>query len=1124
MGGSIVDVNGKVATNATNMSKLEMAVRNYGVTTKDSTEAAKIGFASLNSPISSAILALTQLGKFLPILMVNAVSKVSTFTLGIVGLTGAANAAGAAFSKLSSFISGIGTAGSFALLIASVLVATKAVKELYGWFTKTDGYSFGEGKKLEKDSGFSQNLATEEQKLKLLKQQVGYMDSVVLRNKKIANATKESGDSFQPLLENMRAAEAEKQAGIFALKVQPGAISSMDEFGNVTLKTGQAIRDLTEAVVENQSAIVAQERTRLAGAHGKDAVSRYAALQLSLSRIREASPAYEAEVELLGGAGTSYDKAGAAALRYTDDTKEVTRQQAGLSESLRNVMENLKRFPKETPITSYVSALNSPDVANALDLYAKMSSGAFTRQGLYAPKGADIMNQLYMQRKAGVASKYVGMTADQTRALMKESSVRGKGITDVTKDFDEAIKGLKGGEIITFGPEGVFGLTQARIEVDSEGTLLIRGINRFERELVASLSDVRGRLAGAEIFDTAKMQRQATESIMRVSKYISGAGAGVLNFPAKLDLGVKFGHEMTGADSVQRYGYVAQQSIMEAISAQQEYNKSLEEYRTRAKSASTSTVAKDLLEPLNQMGRMASLKTFAVSLMVEVDNVGKAFEKAAYDMQKANLADKVESQFATIFGGAGGFAKGIVPELPKTVFELTPAERVAQNNPGAAMASRSLNRTFDSIKSSMVQMETTFGLDIPKMLAEMPANNPSRFIDELGSEIKNAQKSAVAGAGDKALTSQLMALNNIASKVTEGSVLVSSTIEKVGKAFGINSGNTDNTSYNNRALADFEKSLSGGKIPSSSAKNKPEAAYTGAVRGGSSLLEAINGFVGGKYSNLPKGGKIDPISQIQEILKPYFGKVLSGKDLDKTAGKVLDVLRAESTKSSLILSNEVRNQVGNKTEDRIRPWAENFFGKGVISSGFGLVDKLLNETPGIGPKYVLSSSQESTVSAAKDVSKLRETLYGADEKELLGATKVLISDMLRSNRPGAEVGGKAKIDIQNIKDQNDKVVKAYLDSFNVITSSAKKIFESSVQKSVGQYQVMKELMDSTNLAASKVYEFSNAMEKGIIGVDSFYDSTMKLAGISAPISGGFLFWFCGKSYGRFHKFSLSALH
>jgi hypothetical protein len=209
-----------------------------------------------------------------------------------------------------------------------------------------------------------------------------------------------------------------------------------------------------------------------------------------------------------------------------------------------------------------------------------------------------------------------------------------------------------------FDENNDFGLTQASTNLAEDGSVFINGITKFELPLIRVLLRVAGiDLSKTKVIDPQILIKQITESVLSAKRIIAGAGGGLIKFPAKLDMGVRFNFELGDVDRLQKYGDAAVKAIRNAILAQADYNKSTEDFAKRAKNNATGEVSVGFSAVNESKRTFAEVNTNIVRFMSEFEKLTNAFDKAYYTLKAANLADAVEQEFAPLLDLVKGFTK-----------------------------------------------------------------------------------------------------------------------------------------------------------------------------------------------------------------------------------------------------------------------------------------------------------------------------------------------------------------------------------------------------------------------------------------------------------------------------------
>jgi TP901 family phage tail tape measure protein len=1115
--GKFIDINRNVVTGTENMSKLSMAVKNYSVIAYEGAAASAIGFSALNSPISKAIYLMSQLGKAAPLALLGVAESAAISYNAMGGLSGASLVATTSFLKLK--LASVGIATSLGLFAVVAYTAAKAIGWVWDSLKGAPDINFGE----EAQKKYGEQIAKKEDLLKKLKQELALTVQVDKLNERGVKADKAAtGKRGKPDISAvLERNETRDRIASFAVKIDPTTIESIDDYGRATLKTTESVKEYVRVSAEAKAAEIVGLRKNEIEGFAKDSLLAIANLGNAVAELKKEFPLFKAQADMIGVGIDSSEF-------YSASAEDMLSAQQKYEEVRKKVLFGFQQLPSESPLESYAKLYSSEPIKMFLDTEASKINGALKDYGVKLITGADVINQLFMKKKLGSAGRYVKESAAGTESALLKANVAKRTISDIEEETKKGREGFRGNEIVIFDPKNDFGLTQATVTVDSEGKKFLEGITSFGASYKDEIENMKGLLSGAEIFDTTKIEKEFSTSVYRLKKQFSGAGAGLVSFPTKIDLGMKFGFELSGLDRVQTYGKAAIKSIEEVSRAQQTYTTQVDEHSKKTNTAAE--VLTKFIDNFNQMARSLSLQTFTLRLMTEVDAVSKSFEKASYDIKKARLADVIETKFATTFGSAGGFTKAITPELTKIGSDLSGVEKVAQYNPEVALASRDINRMVDSMKKTLVQADTTYGLDIPLMAKKMPAKDELRFMERE----KEAKDITQKLGGDIKFTEMVMATKD-----------VQKSVEQIGKAI-VEAVNETRPGYaEEKARRDaIERGRGGGfsELPI-----KLVLASRGEETG-------VGGGVGTFLSRSRTSGSPLRSSQIQSFVgKGEEGEVAFKQAYDKTYAefikeKVVELRKAGKDPGNLgagerkKLDEELRNELIErltKYRDAIfsprfgateKPlgysWGKDVDKEGRVgkdSSGFmgsagrfgkGLLDYTL------GNKYVTWARKQTldridtefTNDVGGYVGEQSEMSPQTKTQLRMGAeAKIQLEEVKANKGKGTYVGAleaasKAGVpysreELSIKKDRTNSIV-GFLESSTVAFASAmRKATEEAVMPFAKKLMEMQEMVDAVVLVQSKTEEFANALTKGVRGIENFYRETVDLAQLRAPITG-----------------------
>jgi len=348
---------------------------------------------------------------------------------------------------------------------------------------------------------------------------------------------------------------------------------------------------------------------------------------------------------------------------------------------------------------------------------------------------------------------------------------------------------------------------------------MVQGINSVGIGITTELANVKNELTrkgqSAFVFDPTVLVEQFNTSIAKARKVLGGAGAGLIKFPAEIDLGVKFSFLLGDLDYLQSSSRAASEMITRVSVAQQGYTKTLGEFNKSSKENPGGKRSTDQLNKLNEDARIVSQSTFLTTLAVEITKLGKAAEKASYDMKSANIQDAVSQQFAAMSTSAKGFSEDLVFKLPKLQSQLSPVERVTQSNPELAKSIRASDRAVELIKQQAKAFAVTTDIDIPKLFDESGAANQQRFLDRPDQLLGRAEQERKAKAenlkrfgGAKPFAALSDDLTKINKTLTTGFDLVATAIKLGGKEKDKKTGK-DTATDNAKKLVGIDKKVVG---------------------------------------------------------------------------------------------------------------------------------------------------------------------------------------------------------------------------------------------------------------------------------------------------------------------------
>lgn len=737
LSGTIVDVNGRAVKGAENFTKMQLAIRGMGVQAADSAAVTAIGMRHMNSPISKVTLATARLGKGFANAAISITSKVAEVVASLAGFSTASILA-SKNARLAT-VANWGLARSFgALAVAGVAVygIIKLTSALYDYATAKRK----SGGEVQKD--LRAELAQRQEVLRNLQRQRSILDSLETQRKSIAKAEEKELSGGDPGLNAGSASlrrynfELKKvQAGRDIAQIDPTNVDKFDEFGNVILKAASSFEKMGDASIKAQAHLVALTRLKIAKAFAKDVADAAKDLRRLEDRIRNVHRIATAEKFGFGGA------TGATSEKYKKQASEVFSQTAKVDKIVSNMISQIKALPKETSLFSLQEFAKSKEIMDALLISIRENNSALQQMGRPAATASDKLNQLALTIKG---FRGVGLKVFETKGLYEQQKVAVTSLEDIITAFEKTGKRLKGKELVLIEGDNPFGLTQASTALNQAGELIVEGFDKTGNKVEVAFTEFVRRIndkSQVSIIDPTILTRKLSQNIIKVQRKIAGAGAGLLDIPGNLDLGVNFDFQLGDVDRLQKVGRAASESIVAAYQAQREYNSSLEDFKKRSKDDPTAQLSAERAKSLNISRAIVSALNHMIKFESVLERLGNAFAKTTHELQKSAIADRVESQFGSVYGTISGYSEKLTVNLPKTLEELTPDQRLARSNPELVSGIRASQRTLDSLKSQIVAMEQLSGGDIQKMFESFTNQDQKIFtsaLDTLGGDLKGS--------------------------------------------------------------------------------------------------------------------------------------------------------------------------------------------------------------------------------------------------------------------------------------------------------------------------------------------------------------------------------------------------
>ena len=735
--GKIVDINGKAVQGSERFSKMGLAIRRMGYEAGATGEKTRVGFKHMNSPLSKLLLLFGLLGKQVLGLGAGIVNAAARGVGAIRGLT-AATIQQAAAARTAA-VANAGWAASLGGLVvgtAAVIGGYYLVKYLYDVATaqrKT-------GEQTQKD--LRSELSKRQEVMRSLQAQQSLVTSLSSKREAIkkAEAKQAGGGSLsrgQPSAE-FRRYKLELQSvktGTSASIVDPSAIERFDKFGNVVLKVGESFRNMSKYALEAQAHMIALTRLKVAKSFAGDILLATSKLDILKDRLKGINKIAKIEESGLGRVGRG------TGTIFSNLSRNAGKQTAKINQLVSNMLTQIKALPKETALFSLQEFAESENIMSALEISIRENNSAFAAMGKPIATAEDKLIQLSLAVKG---FKGIGLKVFETKDLYRQQNIASTSLEQVIDAYDKTKKRLKGGELVLIDGENPLGLTQASTAIDRSGRLVVEGLNKSGKtvriafnKFIKSVGDPKK----VQFLDPAVMTRQISESVLKVQRKLSGAGTGLIDFGGKLDLGVNFDFQLGEVDRLQKAGKASSKAIVAAYLAQKQYNASLADFKKAGKDNAKAQLSESAAAQLNVQRATVSATLHMVKFISVIESLGNSFAKAAHELNKAAIVDRVESQFGAVYGTIAGFSDKLTIKLPKTIDELSPDERFSQANPELAVGIRSSQRVMEKLKSQIVAMEQLSGGDIQKMFEAFTNQDKKIFtsaMESLGGDLKGA--------------------------------------------------------------------------------------------------------------------------------------------------------------------------------------------------------------------------------------------------------------------------------------------------------------------------------------------------------------------------------------------------
>ncbi|MCK5018298.1 MAG: phage tail tape measure protein, partial [Candidatus Peribacteraceae bacterium] len=1087
--------------NTTKMSKLNAVVRGYGVQAAGSTSTAALGMQALNSPISLAIALFANLTKGIAIFGIKLVAFLPGLIASMTGLGKATLATGKAFAVAQ--IRALGLFGTVALAAAlgtaiyliydALSDVGKASHKTHGQIAKDFESQIAKGQKSLRQS--SAELAS----LKRIESQRRKMIKLNEMSSEKKRAGIEQGVYKSALINALKFDELQQKAGASVAKVDPAAIESIDKYGRVILDTSKSMISLANASVAAQAQLVAFYKTKVAVAAAVETNTAFKNLEKAVKDYSDVLPLLKSRSNIFGqfaGYSEEIDKLGTSLIKAQHDFTVI----------MKVLQDTLGGLPPSTPIESFVSALGNTKILKAFASEAERVNTVLKEQGQAAGTAGDLMNKLFLKSKG---FKNVGITGQVTAESFHSHRLLGRSIEQIDRELKEGKQVLKGKELITFGPEGPFGLTQARLFIDDAGKYMVQGINKAGVSITRTLSEVSqlvGKDSGALVFDPTVLVQQFNTSIAKARKILGGAGAGLIKFPAQLDLGVKFKFQLGNLEYLQSAGTDIADMITRVAVAQQAYGKTLGEFEKSAKQNPTGKRASDQLNNLNDTARMIAQSTFFVTLASEISNLGKAAEKAAYEMSTANLQDAVSQQFAALTTSAKGFSADLVFKLPKLGSQLSSVEKVTQSNPDIARSIKASDRALAVVEAQAKSFASTLQVDIPKIFEESGPSDLKRFFDKADQDRKSTAKNLRRYGDDKKAAAFGQDIQKVESAVlTQTKVLGEKLDTLAGKGKSDKREVITKLKFDPSIIDKFTRGI--------------------AERG---RREDIGPFFR-RMEDTAKKIRIEQAEEVRKRAKKNLGRATKDKtgrvDVSNVSTKKLYIEAAELARSQgKDFSYEQGRQIKERTvkgqqyalaqavkSALVDTREEDKSTRGIIAKGFGIFSSDIGrafekewwtpfrrslpsiDTLGIAGSEYGTKERISTTANKKLISGLASNLSALRDTPVSEFQKIGQAFLDKQIKSYVKPGGKSITSEEDIARSNKSILSAL--------SNYRPAMKALIDTTWKELKVQNEALKAITLVAVANKDFASSLTKSLKGIISFGKQLKALGSLTAPLVG-----------------------
>lgn len=754
----LVDINGKQVESTRNLTKFTAVTRGYKTVAKDAfgtaTQAANtsnLGLLAMNTTIGRMSVALVGLsGKFLK-------------TIPLIGT---------AINRLSDGLQDGGTAaGRFAggLLkiggaVGILLLAFEGFKLLRDFLVK-DGDAVAKSLEPEiaKRQKIIRELAKQQTAVKNLSQAQRELARLqveeVRRPEEVRREAIRTGDFKSPRLEQQRLDAAQREVDNQVGFATPQLIESVDKFGNVLLKTATSFDTLATAAGTANERLLALAQAKVAKAFNEDLEASdgfFKTLAHGVTESFDFLPFMDDAAEATISVGKKFNEASKAladfkgtrnGTKVADAIEEANKLGIPLREVNEDVAKELDRLTKNVedaagPITeSYLKIIKAFDAAPSGQAVTLINSLGDSLEGLAKRQSQfsgidtsvqDFASKFLITNSDAVQSikQSIRFNAEDTKAALNEAGFIDQAIKVGDKTREALNKSFQEGDLVIVGDQ------QAIVKLNAFGDRIVEVFNdatdRVENIKLADLIDSSG-VETVFKFVASGIREQIDRAVIEIDRVTTGAGRGIL-LSKEFNLGADRSFDLT---SQQRVSQGDESLIRDLLDAEKALADRRDTFKAGIKEGDSLVTTQIVSEVLKLQQAVDDTSTL-IKFRVQIEDVGKSFEKAIDDIEKNNIAEKILTQFSGVLGAERGAAARSfnnpltrsqlsaeqrtnvdAPELVRFVNSITESEKAQ----GKVISEATLAlREIDKIDQDFQAARSQGGITDPKALSQIAAS------------------------------------------------------------------------------------------------------------------------------------------------------------------------------------------------------------------------------------------------------------------------------------------------------------------------------------------------------------------------------------------------------------------